>query len=117
MRRAPPCAMCRHRVKAEDPWDVHGPCPRRPRPVGQIAGPSLSSSAASRESEALAVGFSRHGPRTVAAEEIRASRRALGELVARHRGGDPEGRALALRLIPGLQGTLPDPLATDTRGG
>ena len=45
-------------------------------------------------------------------EETRRTRRAVVELVARHLGDDPEGWAVALRLIPHFEGTLPELFAT-----
>ncbi|GGJ80601.1 hypothetical protein GCM10011583_10150 [Streptomyces camponoticapitis] len=41
-------------------------------------------------------------------EEIREARREVAALAAEHLSDDPEGWALALRLIPEFEGTLPD---------
>ncbi|MGW6506568.1 hypothetical protein ACWGCP_03280 [Streptomyces niveus] len=41
-------------------------------------------------------------------EEIRAARREVAALAAEHLADNPEGWALALRLIPEFEGTLPD---------
>lgn len=41
-------------------------------------------------------------------EEVRAARRAVAALAAEHLSDDPEGWALALRLAPDFEGTLPD---------
>ncbi|MFC8831049.1 hypothetical protein ACFT9I_37595 [Streptomyces sp. NPDC057137] len=43
-----------------------------------------------------------------ATEEIRETRRAVAALAAEHLADNPEGWALALRLIPDFEGTLPD---------
>ncbi|WP_405614930.1 hypothetical protein [Streptomyces sp. NBC_01508] len=43
-----------------------------------------------------------------ATEEVRETRRMVAALVAEHLGADPEGWALALRLMPDFEGTLPD---------
>ncbi|WP_329034273.1 hypothetical protein OIE71_17730 [Streptomyces sp. NBC_01725] len=41
-------------------------------------------------------------------EEVRAARRAVAALATEHLSDDPEGWALALRLAPDFEGTLPD---------
>ncbi|MET9557583.1 hypothetical protein [Streptomyces sp. NPDC006645] len=43
-----------------------------------------------------------------ATDEVRETRRAVAALAAEHLAGDPEGWALALRLITEFEGTLPD---------
>ncbi|MFD6987951.1 hypothetical protein [Streptomyces sp. NPDC059943] len=43
-----------------------------------------------------------------ATEEVRATRRAVAALATEHLSDDPEGWALALRLAPDFEGTLPD---------
>lgn len=45
---------------------------------------------------------------TPATEEIRQTRQSLAALTTEHLGDDPEGWALALRLSPDFEGTLPD---------
>ncbi|MFI6697337.1 hypothetical protein ACIBLA_37445 [Streptomyces sp. NPDC050433] len=43
-----------------------------------------------------------------ATDQIREARREVAALAAEHLGANPEGWALALRLIPDFEGTLPD---------
>ncbi|WP_405614932.1 hypothetical protein [Streptomyces sp. NBC_01508] len=43
-----------------------------------------------------------------ATEEVRETRDVVAALAAEHLGADPEGWALALRLMPDFEGTLPD---------
>lgn len=58
----------------------------------------LSKALAPAESDATAT----------ATDEIRAARREVAALTAEHLSDNPEGWALALRLIPDFEGTLPD---------